>query len=435
MKPTRRNPKAGWALLVALLLVARPAAADPTDLLGFGARSLGLANAGAAVARGGAAAMWNPAGVAAIDSAELTLSYATGSLGLEINHQNAHVVSPSGLQLGLALPFKLSSDVTAAIGLGLFMPDRWIVRIQLVPSTEPRFLLYDNDKNRIVANPILGVRIGRELAIGAGASVLADVGGSGVRFDVGVEGGEKVGRSAIDLEIPTRAAPLVGVLWSPTDKLQVGLGWRGEIDLKLRLDIVANVNVVGVVQGDAIIALRAVNFYTPHRLTLGAAWEVADGVLVTGDVAYAKWSGYHGGVAELQILVDLGVTPSLASAAFPQDKLSDTLAVRGGSELRFPILGITGLARFGLGYEPSPVPDQVLATNFADNDRVILSSGVGVELPGTKGGLLERPLSFDLGAQWQQLLERTTRKLAATLPALQSGGSIVIAALTATARF
>jgi long-chain fatty acid transport protein len=424
--------------LLLLALGARPAHADPTDLLGFGARAAGLANTGAALAKGGAATMYNPGGVALAESPEIEVGYAYGAFGLEINGKDANVVSPSGMQVSLALPVKLAPDLSFAIGFGLFMPDKWVGRIQLVPGNEPRYLLLDNDVNRLVASPVIGLRWGHLLSVGAGVSMFADAAGNGIRFDVGVEGGEKVGRSAIDVDIPTRVAPLFGVLVRPTDRLRVGLAYRGEVDLRLRLDIVANVNVVGVVQGDAIISLRAVNFYTPKRLSLGAAFDVTPDLTLTSDLVYTRWRDYTGGVAELKILVDLGVTPSLASSLFPQDRLSDTFSLRAGAEFR-PIAGGTGgptlTLRGGAAYEPSPIPDQVLATSFADNDRLVLAGGLGVEFPGQKGGVLERPFSLDASGQYHTLFGRQTRKLNATLPSFSSGGSIVSGMLTATARF
>src|SRR5262249_4501442 len=150
------------------------------------------------------------------------------------------------------VPYRIGG-VDTAFGIALYLPDQYIARIQLIPATEPHFVLYDNDVHRIVVEPVLSIRPARWISLGGGASILTDAAGNGITFNVGVVGGQKVGESALDVSLPTRAAPLLGVLLMPTDRVRLGLTYRGSIDLDLRLGILANVDVAGVVTGDVLI--------------------------------------------------------------------------------------------------------------------------------------------------------------------------------------
>src|SRR6185503_5992433 len=71
------------------------------------------------------------------------------------------------------------------------------------------------------------------------------------------------------IELPVRAAPIVGIWAKPHPRVRAAATYRGELSLDLRLDILANVQVAGVVTGDALVSIRAANYYTPARATGG----------------------------------------------------------------------------------------------------------------------------------------------------------------------
>src|SRR5262249_34704401 len=161
---------------------------------------------------------------------------------------------------------------------------------------------------RIVVNPTLALRIGR-LALGGGVTLFSDAAGSGIEFTVGARGGMQVGQASLDVGLPSRAAPLFGVLYEPLPGLRVGASFRDEVDLRLRLDIVAHVEVHG--GGETIISIRALNFYTPRKLSFGVAWDPTEHTTLAVDASYYNWSGFSGGVPDLKILVDLSIAPAL----------------------------------------------------------------------------------------------------------------------------
>jgi hypothetical protein len=413
------------AALAATLAATRTAHANALDTFGFSARSAGVAGAMVAGAQGYEGAHHNPALVAGARDIEAAIGYSYTSTQLHIGGADAQVTTPRGTSLGLAIPFHMG-PFTAAFGLALYIPDQFVVRIQLVPAAEPHFVLLDDNLHHVVVTPVAALRW-RWLAIGAGATILADAAGNGITFDVGVVGGDKVGKAQLDVALPTRAAPVLGIAAEPVRGLKLGAAWRGEIDLGLKLDILANVDIAGAITGDTLISLRAVNFFTPHKLSFGASAAVGRGLTLHGEVDWLMWSRFTGALPDLRTLLELGLAPSLVESLLPRSRFNDAVAVRLGAELRIPATElVTFVGRFGYAFEPTPVPEQRGLTNFADNDRHVIGFGAGVAVDHV-GRILRRPLTFDVALQLHELAPRFTDKDPRWFPGgqLSSSGRMV----------
>ncbi len=423
------------AVAVAIVLVAAPARANAPDTFGFGPRIAGMAGAGTAEARGQAAAFHNPAGVALTDDIEAAVSYSYAGMLLKLDGADANVTTPRGTSLGLALPARLG-PVTAAFGLAVYLPDQFIARIQLVPSTEPHFVLLDNNLQHVVAQPVVALRLGRYLALGGGASILADAAGRGVTFDVGIANGDKVGQAALDVALPVRAAPVVGVTVLPRPWLRLSAVYRGELDLGLSLAILAHVDLPGAISGDTLISLAAVNFYTPHTVSAAAAVDVG-ALTLTAELDWLKWSDFLRALPDLHVTIGLGIAPPLVPPSLPTVRFGDQYIARLGAELRrtlSPHLDLAG--RLGYAFVPSPVRPQTGLTSFADNDRHVVSIGAGLSLRQLVS-ILPKPLSLEVALQLHELEARATAKDAkvTSSPGFTSSGTIVYVTAGVEARF
>jgi long-subunit fatty acid transport protein len=243
-----------------------------------------------------------------------------------------------------------------------------------------------------------------------------------------VVGGQPLGQGALDVELPPRIAPLVGALILPHERVRIGLAYRGAVDLALRLGILANVDVAGVVTGDALIDIRALNFFTPRRVTGALSIDVLPELTLSAEIAWLGWSAFAAGAPDVRILVALGISPPLVDTFFPPDSFSDTLAPRASVEWRpRPSLAFRG----GYALEPSPVPAQIGLTSFADNERHVLALGAGFTFDVLRP-VLSYPITLDVGLQLHHLRERVTVKNQAQFPgeAFSSGGSILRGAAT-----
>jgi long-subunit fatty acid transport protein len=415
--------------LVATVLLARTAAADPLDDLGFGAAATGTANSRAAAATGADAAHVDPAGVALADRPEVLIGYQYAHEGLQIDGRGAGVDDAHGTSIGLAIPFFLGG-LRFGVGTALYLPDQALARLQLIPATEPQFVRFGSAAQRIVLEPVAAVAFG-DFAIGAGASLLADAKSNQLTFDVGVVNQMKQGQANLDVALPVRAAPLVGVWWRPSKRVQLAATYRGQLSLDLALDIRANVSVPGVVTGDAIVSIRSASYFTPTKLDLAAAIEPRDDLILTADLAWERWSALASGVPALSVLLMLDISPPLVSSSAPPAEFHDIVTGRVGAEWR---AGIWRL-RAGGAYLPSPVPAQTGLTSFADGARTLASLGAGVRLPS--GGWLTRPIDLDLAIAWQHVMHDLVTKDEVLQPgaAFSSGGDILQAGASATVRF
>lgn len=428
--------KRALIIVVALAVWAPTAHADPLIEFGFGGRASGMAGAGVATATGVDAAHHNPAGVASAKYPSFMLGYGYGAMALSINGRGAGVLDAHGTSIGAALPFSIDDDTAIALGLALYLPDQFIARIQQIPPTEPHFILLDNNPHRLVVEPVLSLKLNRYVSLGAGASILGAAKGNGITFNVGVESGNKVGEAELDAALPLTFAPLAGITVSPTPKIRAGLVYRGELSLDLALDILANVNIAGVVSGDALVAVRAANYFTPQRVSGGIAVDVMDDLTLSADLSWNNWSAHPSGLADLRILVALDITPPLVQTDVPPAGFNDTVSGRIGAEYRVETRRIDWALRAGYAYVPTPVPDQTGLTSFADNDRHVLSLGAGMTLADF-APLLTRPVSFNIGLQWHHLMRRLTQKDAMQFPgeSFASGGNIFHINATTTVRF
>jgi long-chain fatty acid transport protein len=218
--------------------------------------------------------------------------------------------------------------------------------------------------------------------------------------------------------------------------LRLGAAWRGEVDLGLKLDILANVNIASVITGDTYITLRAINFYTPHKVSLGAAVDVWRGLTLSGEVDWLRWSGFTSALPDLRVLVELGISPSLVEALFPPTSFRDVWTPRFGAELHgdlHPRVG--GAVRVGYAFEPSPVPPQLGLTSFADGDRHVIAVGGGLEL--RKLPVLHNPLRLEVSLQLHELVGETTVKDPRVFPgqSFSTGGWFLHLGATLEARF
>jgi long-chain fatty acid transport protein len=418
-----------------MMLAPASAAANPLDSFGFAPRTAAMAGAATADARGQAAAFPNPAGVALSDDVEAALAYSYAAMALRLDGADARVTTPRGISLGLSLPVHIG-PVTAAFGLAVYLPDQFVARIQLVPATEPHFVFLDNNLHHVVAQPVLSFRFGEHVALGIGASVLSDAAGHGVTFDVGVTGGNKVGQAALDVSLPVRAAPVVGITLLPRPWLRLGAAYHGEIDLNLALDILAHVDLPGAISGDTLISLVALNFYTPHTLSGGVAFDLG-ALTLTAQLDWLKWSDFDRALPQLRVRLGLAIAPSVVAPAFPVPHFDDQWIARLAAEIHRPLTARLGLAaRLGYAFVPSPVPAQTGLTSFADNDRHVIAFGAGIVLSRLLS-ILPKPLALDVALQVQQLTPRQTAKdpQRTSSPGFSSSGTIVYLTAGLEARF
>jgi long-subunit fatty acid transport protein len=252
---------------------------------------------------------------------------------------------------------------------------------------------------------------------------------------------------AIDVDLETIRYPQAGVSWDATPWLTVAATYRGGFKLVLdqTFDITGDIGTPGFdpLVDDGFLHLRSLaqDLFQPATATVAASARLTPRLELSLDLGWQRWSVYENPAAQIEIALDIGDFQDLVNIP-PQDPLPDPHF----HDIVVPRLGVEWLAadsvrrrwmvRGGYVYEPSPAPAQFGNTNHIDNDKHTLAAGATLELPGL-GGVILRPVSFDLSLMATFLPERAHDKLLAVDPVgdYRSSGRVLAGGLSSRWRF
>jgi long-subunit fatty acid transport protein len=431
-----------------LCALAAPAAANPVDLFGFGARAQSMGGAMTAGTDDASANYYNPARLSGTDDIRIDVGYQLAQPVLSIDGNGQAVDSSRGLAIGLAVPGRLAA-ARIAIGAGLFLPDQQITRTRTLPSPQPRWSLYDNRPQRLFLAANLGISLPGRISIGAGISYMSSTQGD-VRLE-GIVGFPDASTSQLilnmDVDLKTIRYPQAGVSWDVLPWLTLAATYRGGFRLILdqTFDIRGDIGTPGSppLVDNGFLHLRSIaqDLFQPAQVTAAAHARITPRLSVAFDLSWHRWSVYENPAAQIQIELDLADFNDLVNIP-PQDPLP----VPHFHDIAIPRLGVEYVARAtprrtwrvrgGYAYEPSPTPEQFGATNFIDNDKHSLSAGAGVEVPGL-GGIVLRPVTIDVSLVTTFLPERAHHKLIAADPVgdYRSSGFVLAGSLSSRWRF
>jgi long-chain fatty acid transport protein len=436
------------SLSIALFISTVPARANPLDAFGFGGRAIALGGAATASSEDVTANYYNPANLIAQPSMQLTLGYAFAKPELSLNGASSDVDRASGLYGGLIVPNR-SLDNRLALSLSFYIPDDRLTRIRSLPESQPRFALFDNRPQRFSVTTSAAYAILPSLRVGAGITYVSDTRGtadlSGLVSVTHAEDSMMIG--GLDFFFRPVRYPTMGLSWDVTNQLTVGLSARDtftfdlDIGVSFRGDIATtHGSDTQIVAEDVSLDLSSLshNLFSPRQLNLGVAWTHTSW-LVTVDLSWLGWSGYHPPTPTITLEADLGDS----GLALPEPPEATPVAFR---DIFIPRVGIewafwksaasTLLTRSGYFYEPSPIPEQTGATNYIDSTKHGWSIGLGLDTTAL-APIIPEMFHLDWALQWIALESRDHRKEnpADPLGDIRSTGFVVSSTLTATMRF
>lgn len=360
--------RAALLALALLALASGGARADNMGEFGFGARAQAMGGAYTALASDGTATYWNPGGLILSRHLNLTAGFSFADYGLDFDSQRGgfrdddanRIADLSAFSLAVSSTIPLDIPDRFAFGLGLFLPTRGVVDVNTsADASRPEWFQYGSRNDRVHVLLSFAVKATKWLSLGAGASIFVDAAG-GTTISAGVA---TPVQPEFKLKLKPDAAPVVGVMLTPTEWLSFGLTYRGELSFKLDFPAVA------VVQGISIpLDLEAITFYNPHQFQLGAAFSPTDSIILTFDLAWYLWSQYD----------DPFLVVSSNVAAVPtrvRVDLDDVISPRLGVE----VMATDWLfLRGGYAYRTTAVPDQDdEPTNLVDTDKHVFTLGCG----------------------------------------------------------
>lgn len=441
--PAAATPPCLLAAVVGLSALATPRAggASPQDLFGFGARSSGMAMSGPATAEGYEGTFGGPALLAETREKTFTLGYVVGRFSLSARTPQGRVGLPNDemkqIYIGAVLPLPLGGALTDRVtfGVGFYDPVNFLVRGKILYPERFQYPVLAPRTQSLALTLGLGLRLGDRVFVGAGYEALAAVIGE---IDITLDSTGHVGARSDDQEVAAYA-PIASVAVDLSEHLRAGLAFRGELIGRFRIVIKAqdlgvaipDLNVAGLAQYDPA-QLHAEVRWTSDARKLGApprpsaqsGWTVALGAIAR------RWSRYPGGPEKTVVAND---DPEYGP---PAANAHDTIAPRLAAERSFPLTPHAGgRLRAGYAYEPSPMPEQTGASNYFDNDRHVLTAGVGLVGDSTL------PLHVDAFMQLHVLPTRRHQKDASVDPAapgapwVEAGGHVFVAGITTGVSF
>ena len=419
------------ATILSLLLAPPPLPATVAMELGIGSRATSMGGAYTAIADDFSATYYNPAGLAQIRRAEITFTSLYASPEFSMSHQESvnlyhRVMALRGIGGGVTYldipPVSMDRTFGAVLGiaadmeylfgfkkfyLGLaaYIPYEWLSKSVAVSTTGtfPHFPLYVARWASPVINVSLAYEILPTLSVGAGANLLMDMAidtYAAVTMDFeqyGLVGGinSPVVTPVVNRELVLDAAPQAGILWKPGRGVSLGLSYRGKLVVNLKGAEEFSISVrlpftdgtYRVLDASATPLIFA-NFFTPHAVTLGVAWEIGEKALGSFDLTWNKWSDFVDGRGRR-----------------PTDPFRDTFVPRAGFEYS---IGENTRVSAGYFYQRSPIPDQPQESNYLDFTKHVFSMGVSYTFPMPV--LRKRKLTIQGYLQYHLLEDRVIDK-------------------------
>jgi long-chain fatty acid transport protein len=295
--------------------------------------------------------------------------------------------------------------------------------VRSLPFDQPRFVMFDNRPQRLYLAANLAIQIVPGLYVGGGLTFMSKTAGQlFLKGSVAVSDPDASSLvSKIDVDLVAVRYPQAGILWEATRWLSIGVSYRHSfvlsLDQQFRIDgNIGNPGLAPVVENGYFAAHSvSADLFQPWQLTGGAALRLKRDLLLTFDVTFARWSEFPVPAANLTLGLDIGMYNDKVMLPPPRSyaasRFHDIVIPRAGVEWRAwqrPKIGID--LRAGYSYEPTPVPEQIGESNFADSDKHTFSVGAGLELAQLTA-ILPRPLAIDVHFAGTYLPARANRKI------------------------
>jgi long-subunit fatty acid transport protein len=440
--------------MVALILLCSVASASPTDIYGFGARSMGAGTGGAAFPASSESVALNPALIHGGQQTILGYAFLRSQfedpppVAWDTNRDGRIDDDDAFLELAFEHPaadgFFLGgvSRLNRRIWFGwnFFAPLQRMLRIHTFDSSLPMWLLYDNRPYRYSMNGAFSGEVLPGFWIGAGAvvasqakykfkaSVDAVFDGAEEEEDLSDTFSARLDIHETTLEAAVDLAPRVGLhldLGEFADALRglnIGAAYHGTAGTPIEVDAEVQVNFALDDFEDirdirfslyAPFQLSAFDSYIPRRATFGLGlrrWSIFQAHL---DAEWTQWSAMTmavvsvmDGEVDAPILFEESVALEDGNGGYLE--LRDIWGFRGGLHMEVPNMkgGRELIFRSGYAYQPSII--QRIGSNISplDAPRQTFTGGLGMTFPSALDGTFDL-FGWDAFFQWHSFRPQT----------------------------
>lgn len=359
------------------------------DVYGLTARGMGVGNAMTAYPGDISDAYYNPAGIALINTSEISLGYIYADPNLQItaNGSTYNDIKPLNRIIEIGYGLNLSKIVKrpAVLVQELSVDDNInkLAAFDDGASANGNFFRYGYTNLMLLTS--LGVEVLPWVYVGYGISAYL---GANTTMNTTTTLNGQTSNSSIDLGTNGKFSSLAGLLLTPLNGLvTVGVTYReGHI---FNLGPIS-ANSVATVGGSTLSTL-ALNLYfkdgfVPTQWAFGIGVNLADRLRFLFDLTYYQWSWLN----------KLESSGDYAKTGINLD-MKDTYAPRVGIEVQ-PIDNL--YARIGYQYLPSPLHGSTGDLNWVDSPQQVWSIGAGYKFTQLNP---EYPVSIDAVYQYHYL--------------------------------
>lgn len=234
-----------------------------------------------------------------------------------------------------------------------------------------RDLLNELSLKAIQIQPTVAYKISDKLSIGAGLDVTI---GSvklvrSLLFNLRTEGSRnREGSVALDGEATTAFGYNVGLFYSPSTKIDIGLNYRSQVDMKVEdgsTEFIVPSSLAALFpEGNTFSATLPL----PSVISGGLTYHVNENFEIGTQFDWVGWSAYK------SLDIDFKTnTPSLDDSSSPRN-YEDSWVIHLGGEYR---LDTDIQFRAGLYFDKTPVQDGYMTAETPDNDRIGFTGGLG----------------------------------------------------------
>lgn len=383
-------------------------------LMGSGAVSLGYAGAGAADSNEPYVIYLNPSRIAYGDKNRVSFGITIGEKDLRVNDKSFEEGEYSIFEGGFIIPFSGVLD-GLYIGLALTFPQPSIMYLYSQDPRYPQFLSYRNIL-RYSIKPALAYRLFNKFALGVALDVFGDsYGKAKISIDLA---NQQTTQSDFIMKQKFTYTPIVGLSYDVLDILAIGISYRFENNLNLKIDTnfdmqLLNMNVIEEGQ----------SFFTPAEIILGFVSSPTKNSKLLLDISYIFYSD----MPEQYVVINIEPSvlfPSVKKVEKGSVSAKDVMRIKLG--VGYKLLDGKIELRAGYQYFPTPIPDQIYSTNILDSDRHTVAIGSGFHL-NDPVQLLKNGLDFNFYFQYHYLLKRSFNKVDPLDPYgdYSIGGSII----------
>ena len=403
---------------VALLGCLLPSAglqASTLEVYGFGARAIGLAGAGEAVAEDYFATYTNPANLVLADRVHFGIGGHLIGNDFAIDRVAGQSRYPSILpddlltgHIGVSAPLGGWFARRLAIGVAMHIPLGSPTRITSYDYRTPQVVLYDSIGDRLVVVFGLGLRVFDWLSVGVSTQLLASLEGSGTFRLSALD--HRFTSKALDIDLLSRLYPIAGLTLHPGDSFRLSLVWRGEAKVDYALPLEVFVEELGTVD----FSVAGVGLYSPDTFIAAASWRFGERALITAGAGWARWAA----MPPLAPKVHLDMAgEQISSADSPLQLLHvrSTQIDMAAKDIVVPRLGAEFQQvdwwrwRAGVRYRPTPFPKADGSANYLDSAATTMALG-GTLVLRDEQEVARRPLQVDIALGWTRLARRTVDK-------------------------